>query len=408
MIIVIGGGAAGMMAAVAAAQQGGKVTLVEKMPALGKKILITGKGRCNLTNVADVNTMIRRTPGNGKFLYSALTSFDGSAVQDFFIAAGVPLKVERGGRVFPVSDKAQDIVTALVNMLAKYHVSVQTSETAREILVRDGKVCGLRTDKSEYVAAKIILATGGKSYPGTGSTGDGYAMAKALGHTVTPLFGALVPLETEETWVKEASGLSLRNVRVALLANGRKVADEFGEMLLAHFGVTGPIILTLSRQAVLLLRERQTVELSLDLKPALTNEQLEKRIERDFVKHNRKEIKNAVKDLLPGKLIEPVLDTAYLLGDKPAHSVTVGERKRLVGALKNLVLTVTSARPISEAIVTAGGIAVKEINPKTMESKLVSGLYFAGEIIDVDAVTGGYNLTAAFATGTAAGRSAAT
>ena len=373
------------------------------MPQVGKKILITGKGRCNVTNTADVNEMIRRMPGNGKFLYSALNAFDSRAIQEFFIAAGVPLKVERGGRVFPVSDKARDIVAALTHLLHKYGVKVHTAEPVREILCQDKKICGIRTDKQTYAADKVILATGGKSYPGTGSTGDGYTMAKALGHTVTPLFPALVPLETEEEWVKDASGLSLRNVRVTLLADGKKIADEFGEMLLAHFGVTGPIILTLSRQAAQQLRAKKTLELGLDLKPALTNEQLEKRIERDFVKYNRKELKNGLTDLLPGKLIEPVLDAAYLDGTRSVNSVTANERRRLRDTVKNLLLTVTRTRPLSEAIVTAGGVSVKEINPKTMESKLISGLYLAGEIIDVDGVTGGFNLTAAFATGRAAG-----
>ena len=403
-IVVIGGGPAGMMAAMKAAENGAEVTLLEKMSRLGRKMLITGKGRCNITNASEIPEIIKNIPGNGKFLHSCIKAYDNEDVQLFFNDNGVPTKVERGMRVFPVSDKAADPVDALILKLQELGVRIITDTRVTAIKAEDNKITGVKAaDGTIYPAGAVILATGGASYPGTGSSGDGYKLSEVLGHAIIKPLPALVPLETEEEWVKEAQGLSLRNVEVTLWADGEKAGQQFGEMLFTHFGVTGPIILTLSRQVAKLLDEGNFVELSINLKPALTPEQLDARILRDFEKYQRKELKNAMHDLLPGKLIAPVLDSAYLEPDRMVNTITKEERKRLAETLQNLMLTVTKTRPIEEAIGTAGGVCVKEINPKTMESKIVKGLYFAGEVADVDAYTGGYNLQAAFSMGAAAG-----
>ena len=403
-IVVIGGGPAGMMAAMKAAENGAEVTLLEKMSRLGRKMLITGKGRCNITNASEIPEIIKNIPGNGKFLHSCIKAYDNEDVQLFFNDNGVPTKVERGMRVFPVSDKAADPVDALILKLQELGVRIITDTRVTAIKAEDNKITGVKdADGTIYPAGAVILATGGASYPGTGSSGDGYKLSEVLGHTIIKPLPALVPLETEEEWVKEVQGLSLRNVEVTLWADGEKAGQQFGEMLFTHFGVTGPIILTLSRQVAKLLDEGNFVELSINLKPALTPEQLDARILRDFEKYQRKELKNAMHDLLPGKLIAPVLDSAYLEPDRMVNTITKEERKRLAETLQNLMLTVTKTRPIAEAIVTAGGVCVKEINPKTMESKIVKGLYFAGEVADVDAYTGGYNLQAAFSMGAAPG-----
>lgn len=403
-IIVVGAGPAGMMAAIRAAENGANVTLLEKMKKPGRKMMITGKGRCNITNAADVPEIIRNIHGNGAFLNSSMRTFDNQDVMEFFRQQGVPVKVERGNRVFPVSDKAQDAVDAMVHRLHELGVKIELEMPVADILTQDGRVAGVRTKSgAHYKADAVILAVGGASYPGTGSTGDGYEMAKKLGHTIVPLRPSLVPLETEEEWVKDLQGLSLRNVRVTLLANNEKVQEMFGEMMFTHFGVTGPIILSLSRKAAECLAAGKYVELEINLKPALTPEKLDARIQRDFDKYIRKSLKNGLVDLLPHKMIEPLLDYAFLDSDRPVNQVTAAERHRLVEVLQHLILIVTKTRPLSEAIVTAGGVSVREINPKTMESKLVPGLYFAGEVTDVDAYTGGYNLQAAFSMGNAAG-----
>lgn len=403
-ILVIGAGPAGMMAAIRAAENGAAVTLLEKMKRPGRKMMITGKGRCNITNAADVPEIIRNIHGNGAFLNSSMRAFDNQDVMEFFRQQGVPVKVERGNRVFPVSDKAQDVVDAMVHRLHELGVHIELEMPVADILLQEGRVAGVRTKSgAHYKADAVILAVGGASYPGTGSTGDGYEMARKLGHTVVPLRPSLVPLETEEEWVKDVQGLSLRNVRATLLAGGEKVQEMFGEMMFTHFGVTGPIILSMSRRAAKCLAEGKFVELELNLKQALTPEKLDARIQRDFGQHIRKSLKNGLLDLLPHKLIEPVLDCAYLDPEKPVHQVTAEERHRLAETLQHLTLTITKTRPLAEAIVTAGGVSVREINPKTMESKLVPGLYFAGEVVDVDAYTGGYNLQAAFSMGNAAG-----
>ena len=403
-VLVVGAGPAGFMAAAKAAEAGASVLLLEKMKQPGRKMMITGKGRCNITNVAPVAEIVKNIPGNGSFLYSALHAFDNEDVREFFRELGVETKVERGGRVFPVSDRAADAVAALVQHLHELGVKIETEARVAEILVEEGHAAGVvLASGAKMRADAVVLAVGGASYPGTGSSGDGYTMARTLGHTVTDVLPSLVPLVTEEDWVKEAQGLSLRNVRVTLLADGRRIGEEF-EMMFTHFGVTGPIVLSLSRAAAEALAAGKFVELVLDLKPALTPEVFAARVQRDFEKYRNKALKNGMRDLLPGKLIAPVLDAAYLSPEKPVHDLRREERMRISEVIKHLVLTIEKTRPLAEAIVTAGGVSTKEIDPKTMESKLVPGLYFAGELVDVDGFTGGYNLQAAFSMGAAAGR----
>ena len=391
------------MAAITAAENA-EVTIIEKMSKVGKKMLITGKGRCNLTNATTNSEIIKNIPGNGKFLHSVLSAFSSENVMEFFENLGVPLKIERGRRVFPVSDKAQDVVDALKNKLLDMGVKMMFETSATEILTENDKAVGVLTKHNEKILSDAtILTTGGASYPTTGSSGDGYKIAKKLGHSVIDIFPALVPLETEEEWVKDLTGLSLKNVNVTLYIEGKKQAESFGEMMFTHFGITGPIILTISRAASKALSENKFVEIFIDLKPALNEETLDKRIIRDFEKYKAKIAKNALSDLLPQKLITPVLDIAYIDENKIVRDITKKERTRLIQALKRLSLTVTKTRPLSEAIVTAGGVSTKEINPKTMESKIIKDLYFAGEVIDIDGFTGGFNLQAAFSTGYAAG-----
>lgn len=407
-IIVVGGGAAGMMAAIQAAQAGAQVTILEKMPRVGKKMLITGKGRCNITNCAPIPELIQNMIGNGAFLYSAFHQFDNQEVIRFFGSLGVEVKTERGGRVFPVSDKAADVVKALQTKLESLDVTVLTNHAVDECLVCDGRISGVKTTTGTYYAADaVIVAVGGASYPATGSSGDGVRLAGRLGHTIVPLRPSLVPLETEEDWVRDVQGLSLRNVKVTLSGAGKKLEEEFGEMLFTHFGVSGPIILSLSRKAALALEKSDDVVLAIDLKPALSLEKLDKRIQRDFTEQNRRQLRNVLPKLLPVRLVDIVLDLAFLDGDKQVSQVTREERLRLMEVLKCLELTITKTRSVDEAIVTAGGVAVKEINPKTMESKRIQGLYFAGEVIDIDGYTGGFNLQAAFSTGYVAGINAA-
>ena len=402
-VIVIGGGASGMMSAIQAAELGANVTLLEKMHSVGRKLSITGKGRCNLTNAADVAQVVKNIPGNGKFLFSALKAFSPVDTVNFFNRLGVMTKVERGGRVFPVSDDASEVIDALLRHLAIIGVDVRTSSPVTEIIAEDKKVRGVVVGGKVLTADAIILATGGASYPATGSTGDGFKFARRLGHNVTELLPALVPLETEEDFVKDLQGLSLRNVRVKLLADGRKVAELFGEMLFTHFGISGPIILTLSRQAARLLTEGRFVEVEINLKPALTPEQLDARILRDFDKFKRRTIKNSLGELLPSKLIPIILDQTYLDENRRVDDITQAERRRFVEVLRGLPLTITKTRPLAEAIVTSGGVSVKEIDPRTMQSKLVEGLFIVGEVADVDGFTGGFNLQAAWAMGYVAG-----
>ena len=395
------------MAACRAAEEGAQVTLFEKMPQIGRKLRITGKGRCNLTNAADVDEIVKNIPGNGKFLYSALKNFSSVDTVNFFESLGVKTKVERGGRIFPASDDAKEVIDALMKRLIILGVDVKTNSPVKEILAENKKIVGVFVGGKIFKADAVILATGGASYPATGSTGDGFKFARRLGHTVTEILPALVPLETEEDFVKDLQGLSLKNVRAKLLADGKKISEQFGEMLFTHFGVSGPIILTLSRRAAKLLAEKKFVELEINLKPALTPEQLDARLLRDFDKFKGKIIKNSLAELLPAKLIPPILDLAYLPEEKRVDEITSAERRRLVEILRGLPLTITKTRPLEEAIVTAGGVDVKEIDPRTMRSKLVENLFIVGEVADVDGFTGGFNLQAAWATGNAAGKFAA-
>ena len=404
-ILVVGAGPAGMMAAAAAAEHGGSVTLLEKMPRVGRKMMITGKGRCNVTSADEIPDIIKNVVGNGRFLNSSLRAFDNADVMAFFERLGVPLKTERGNRVFPQSDRAVQVVDAMLKYLRDLRVEVRINTTVHALVIEDGVLLGVRlADGAKLEADAVILATGGASYPTTGSTGDGYAFAHAAGHTVTPIFPALIPLVTRESWVKDVQGLSLRNVRATLYHAGKKEQDFFGEMLFTHFGVTGPIILQLSRRASELLMEgKKDIELRLNLKPALTHEKLRERVDRDFAAYEQKQLHNGMIDLLPRRLIDIVLNAAGLDTKRVVGQISSKERERLVRSLQSLPLTITGTRPIAEAIVTAGGVATHEIDPRSMESKIIRHLYFVGELVDVDANTGGYNLQAAFSMGYAAG-----
>lgn len=406
-IAIIGGGAAGLLAGIAAAQEGAKVTIFEKMRIPGKKMLITGKGRCNITNACELPEIIKNLPGNGRFLNSALRGFTNDDIVELLESNGMPTKVERGGRIFPVSDTAKDVVDTLVKIYTQYGGRLQTDKKVLEIVCKDGAVTGIKTIDGFYAADAVILAAGGASYPGTGSDGSGAKLARKAGHSIVPLKPSLVPLESDYPYVSDLQGLSLRNVEGTLLGDGKKLGVEFGEMLFTHFGVSGPIILSLSNLASKALSEGKEVELVIDLKPALSEAKLDARIQRDFVEYSRKQLVNGMKDLLPQRLIPVVCDRAFLDEEKYVNQISREERHRLMKTLKGFSVPITGTRPIAEAIVTAGGVSVKEINPKTMESKLVKGLYFAGEVMDVDGYTGGFNLQAAFSSGYAAGRAAA-
>lgn len=405
-VLVIGGGAAGLLAAGRAAELGANVVLLEKNKMVGRKLLITGKGRCNVTNAGDINKFIENFSGNGRFLFSAFSKFFNQELEDLLKAQGVALKVERGGRIFPVSDKAADIVKALQNYAVKNGALIQLNKNITGLVVEEGQLIGVKTADDFLPAQRVIVATGGKSYPGTGSTGDGYLWAKEVGHSVVPPRPALVPLNTRESWVKDIQGLALKNVEVSLYKGEKLLGQEFGEMLFTHFGVSGPIILTLSRYVV----SSTGLELTLyiNLKPALSEEKLDLRLHRDFQKYQRKQLKNALDDLLPKNLIPIVIEQSGVSPEKFVHQITKQERMDLLKTLQALKLTVSGPRSLAEAIVTAGGVSLKEVDPRTMESKLLPGLYFAGEVLDIDGFTGGYNLQAAFSTGYVAGESAAT
>ena len=397
--IVIGGGPGGMFAAITAAENGSRVLLLERNDRLGKKLLITGKGRCNVTNNCDNQEVLRNIPRNGRFLYSALDAMPPQTVMQFFESRGCALKTERGNRVFPVSDKAQSVLDCLKNELRRLRVTVRTARV-QEILTEEGRVSGVRTQDGVLEAKCVILATGGLSYPTTGSTGDGFAMAKALGHTVTPTEGSLVPLEVAGTDCPDMQGLSLRNCGVKLLnAKGKVLYKDFGELLFTHFGVSGPTVLSASCHL-----KGEGCRLVIDLKPALEDNKLDERIQRDLEMYKNRSMENALTDLLPRSMIPVVLRRLEIDADMQANSLTRQKRRALVELLKAFSLEITGKRPVAEAIITSGGVKVSEIDPKTMESKLVPGLYFAGEIIDCDAYTGGFNLQIAWATAYAAGK----
>jgi hypothetical protein len=407
-IIVIGAGPAGMMASISAAAEGARVKLLEKKPEIGKKLSITGKGRCNLTNAMAIEDFIAQYPVNGRFLYSSLHQFSNLDLISFFEERGVKTKVERGQRVFPVSDRAADVVGALQKCMYQYGVEVIKPCQVKELLLQDGRVSFLKTDCGVMSADAFIIATGGLSYPSTGSTGDGYRWAAQAGHNIVIPRPGLVPLETAETWVSQCQGLSLKNVQAtAYNQEGRMINRECGEMLFTHFGVSGPIILTMSSEIALLLADGKQVRLVIDLKPALTAEKLDERLQRDFELYSRKQFKNALDDLLPRMLIPVVINLSAIDPHKPTHQASRAERLRLVELLKNLTLTITATRPIKEAIVTRGGVDVSQVDPRSMKSRLVENLFFCGEILDIDGYTGGFNLQAAFSTGFVAGKAAA-
>ena len=405
-VLVIGAGAAGMMAAGTAAQLGAKVTLLEKNPRVGRKVMITGKGRCNVTNHCDVPTFIANVPVNGRFLYSAASHFPPEDVMSFFESLGVPLKTERGNRVFPVSDKAVDIVDALRAFVLDSGVTI-INETAKALILENGEVVGVKGEKENYYADSVIVACGGKSYPLTGSTGDGYLFAKQAGHTIVPLKPSLVPLESSDTDCKSMQGLSLKNVSLKIIDNNsnKEIYSDFGEMLFTHFGISGPMVLSASSH----IREMppNRYRAVIDLKPALTEEQLDKRLQKEFQQNANRDVSNAFSGLLPRKIIIPVLKRWGVPFDKKCNVITREERHALCNLLKGFTIPLNGFRPIEEAIITSGGVNTAELNPKTMESKLISGLYFAGEVIDCDAYTGGFNLQIAWCTGRLAGENAA-
>ena len=405
-VLVIGGGAAGMMAAVFAARNGNDVIIYEKNEKLGKKLYITGKGRCNITNASDMEVLFQSVISNSKFLYSAFYSFTNNDVIDFFEQLGCKTKIERGNRVFPQSDKSSDVILAMTKELHRLGVQIEYKTTVEEIVVIDGICKGIRLKgKKEIILGdSVIVATGGLSYQTTGSTGDGYEFAKTIGHTITDLSPALVPFVIKEDYVKELQGLSLKNIKVKVFAGKKELFNDFGEMLFTHFGVSGPVILSSSSYVVPHIGKKE-LKLTIDLKPALTKEQLDARILRDFEQYKNKQYKNSLDELLPRKLISVIISLSGIDAEKKVNLITREERMKLVDVIKNMELTIEGLRGYNEAIITRGGVKVKEINPKTMESKLVKNVYFIGEVLDLDALTGGFNLQIAWSTAYLAGQS---
>lgn len=402
-VVVIGGGPAGLMAASQAALYGNSVTLLEKNPRTGRKLIITGKGRCNITNACDKDAFISNVISNPRFLYSAINGFDTSDTVSFFNSLGLQTKVERGNRVFPLSDRAMDVADVLLDYARSTGVRIVCNSQVDSLVVKDSVLSGVKDVNGKfYPADAVIIATGGKSYPLTGSTGDGYRLAKSVGHTITEIVPSLVPLTVKGDECRQMQGLSLRNISVSVMSEGKKVFEDFGELVFAHYGVSGPVILSASSHLKNI--SENNYKLVIDLKPALDAETLDKRIIRDFEKFNLKEVGNSLNELLPSKLISVVLKRWGIDKTTRCNSVTKEQRKALVDILKNFDFEITGTRPIDEAIVTRGGVKVSEVNPKTMESKLFSGLYFCGEVLDVDAYTGGFNLQIAFSTGYLAGQ----
>lgn len=405
-IIVVGGGAAGMFAALAAAKGKNSVTVFEKNEKLGKKLFITGKGRCNLTNAGDMEDLFYHVVTNRKFLYSAFYAYDNNRVIDFFEQNGVKTKTERGGRVFPESDHSSDIIAALKRTLKQAGVQVRLKTKVEEVMMEMGLCTGVRLANGERIYSdEVIVATGGISYPSTGSTGDGYVFARKCGHTVEEPEPSLVPFTAKESYVSALQGLSLKNVRITIKHGAKTLFEDFGEMLFTHYGVSGPLCLSASSVAGKALKG-QELSMAVDLKPALTNEQLDRRLLRDFDVNINRQFKNAVQGLLPQKMQPVIIELSGIPAEKKVNEITKEERSRLLDILKAFPVTLTGLRGFDEAVITRGGVSVKEVNPSTMESKLVSGLYFAGEVLDLDAMTGGYNLQIAWSTGYLAGSSA--
>lgn len=401
-VYVIGCGASGMMAAIGSSIKGNDVTIFEKNDRPGRKLLITGKGRCNVTNITAIENFFKNIPENEKFLYSAFRKLSNTDLIEFLESNGLKLKIERGGRVFPTSDRSKDVLNTFIKILENNNVAIHYNSKITDILTNNGKIIGLVVNNEKRYCDSIILATGGLSYPFTGSTGDGYVLAKKLGHTVTDLKPSLVPLVTEEN-VSSLMGLSLKNISVTAYSNEKVIKKEFGEFLFTHFGLSGPVILTLSRYILDYIKNG--VMLKVDLKPALNIKKLDERLIRDFLKYQKKEFKNSLNDLLPQTLIPYIVSLSGIEPDKKVAEISKEERNNLVKLLKGLTFHIKATRSFNEAIITSGGISTKEINPSTMESKIIKGLFFAGEIIDVDALTGGYNLQIAFSTGYLAGLS---
>ena len=410
-VLVIGGGPAGMMAAISSAESGNEVIILEKMQQLGKKLLITGKGRCNITSSLDMEEFIKNTPGNGRFLYSCYKQYTNQDIINFLKQEGLEVKEERGNRVFPVTDKSIDVLKCFAKKIKELGIKVKYNTKVEEILVENNNVVGVIAEGNKIKADKVILAPGGKSYPLTGSTGDGYKLAKKVGHTITKIQPSLVPLESYNKDICQSlQGLSLKNVKIQIedVEENKNIYEDFGEMIFTHFGVSGPTILSGSAHLVRYKKieeklKNKKIILKIDLKPALTEEKLDERILRDFSKQQNKQFKNSLNELLPQKLISTVIEKSKIKPDKKINEITKEERKTIVKLLKEFSIKIKGFRPIEEAIITSGGISIKEINPKTMESKIIKGLYFAGEIIDVDSYTGGFNLQIAYSTGYVAG-----
>lgn len=404
-VFVIGGGASGMMAAIAAARNGHKVVLFEKNEKLGKKLYITGKGRCNITNACDKDTFFENVISNPKFLYRAFHKFNNFDVIDFFENLGLETKIERGNRVFPASDKSSDVIAALKRELERLNVDIRYNSEVSDVIYKDASFYGIRLKDSnaELTADALVIATGGLSYPLTGSTGDGYKFAKKAGHTVTELSPSLVPLYVSESYVSELMGLSLKNISITVKAGQKEIYNDFGELLFTHFGVSGPVILSASRFLIPYINTRDKLTLKIDLKPALTMQQLDARILRDFEEFKNKQFKNSLNHLLPNKLIDVIIRLSHIDPNKQVNSITREERLNLCELLKNLTFNIEKLGTFSQAVITKGGINVSEVNPSTMESKLVKSLYFTGEVLDLDALTGGFNLQIAWSTGYLAG-----
>jgi predicted Rossmann fold flavoprotein len=404
-IIVVGAGPAGLLAAGRAAELGGKVLILEKMRQEGRKLMITGKGRCNITNNAEIGEFIKYVYPKGRFLRTAFSAFFSKDIIELLTRYGVVAELSRGGRYFPTSNRAADVLDALLKWVNGLKVEIRCGQRVEKLLIEENKIIGVKANGEEFHAEKVILATGGKSYPATGSNGDGYELARRVGHSIVKARPALVPLETEGGVAQKLQGLNLKNVRASVWVDNKKIAEQFGEMIFTHFGLSGPIILTLSRVAVEELQNKNKVLLSIDLKPALDEQKLDKRLLRDLNEHGKKKIGNIFSFWLPAKMIPVFLELLAIDPLKECHQVSAKERKQIRHLLKNLTFKISHHRSFKEAIITAGGVPTNEISQKTMESKLISGLYFAGEMIDVDAKTGGYNLQIAYSTGWLAGNS---